>query len=381
VPAAVDAIVLKALDKDPTKRFQNAGALATAMSSWREARPRNLTLLPSRRPVVEPVAEPEPAPTLLAPVIEVPVAPAAEAAAPEQASPAPRTTLRNDVGCATWAIGIAILLGLLGLIWLGFQLTPRFADLGGGGANPTAIATAPAAANPTAEPPAIAPAGANLVPDLTGMTLDEATAAVRALGLQLSNLEPVFSESVPVDHVAEQDPPPEAPLDQATTIYVKLSRGSATIDLAALDLAGAEAAEAERRLAGAGLAVRREEVPSEDVAAGLVVGTEPADQATIGEQVTLLVSVGDVVLIPGSIQGQPADEARAELERAGLVVTGEIPVGRATIEEAGVDPDEIGIESGDVVGVQGDGADFDTYLPRGAEIELVVYDAGLDEAT
>ena len=132
VPAAVDAIVLKAMDKDPTKRFQNAGALATAMSSWREARPRNVTLLPVRRPA-EPEIRPEPAATIVTPIIDVPFAPPGETAAPEPATTAtaPRVRSRDDVGCATWAIGIAILLGLLGLIWVGFQLTPRFTDLGG----------------------------------------------------------------------------------------------------------------------------------------------------------------------------------------------------------------------------------------------------------
>ena len=164
-------------------------------------------------------------------------------------------------------------------------------------------------------------------------------------------------------------------------VYVNLSRGSATIDLASLALAGTDAVEAERQLAEIGLAVRREEVPSEGIAAGLVVGTEPADRAMIGEEVTLLVSLGDVVLIPDSLQGQPADAAVAELDEAGLAVTGQIPVGRSTIEEAGVDLAASGIESGDVVGVQGEGADFNSYVPRGSEIELVVYDADLDDAT
>jgi hypothetical protein len=161
---------------------------------------------------------------------------------------------------------------------------------------------------------------------------------------------------------------------------VKLSRGSATIDLPALRLSGMSAADAEQALTGAGLAVAREEVPSQDVEAGLVIGTEPADRAVVGERVVLLVSLGDVVQIPGDVQGQPAADAAAALDTAGLVVTGEVPVGRAPIEEAGLDLEADGIEPGDVVGVQGNGADFDVYLPRGTEIELVVYDPDLDDA-
>lgn len=381
VPPAVDAIVLKAMDKDPTKRFQNAGALATAMSSWREARPRNVSFFtPRQRPPAAAHTLPAPVPITVLPARE-PEMSQAELAATD-ASPSlvlgRRATPRDELGCATWVVGLAILLGLIGLIWIGFQLTPRFTDLGSGGAGPATAAPTVAA---TSAPPVIAPAGAVVIPNFTGMTLAAATDAAQGLGLQMSSLEAVFSDSVPVDQVAEQDPPPDSSVDQGTVVYVKLSRGTATIDLAALDLVGAEAGAAERALTGAGLAVTRSEVPSQEVAAGLVVGTEPAERAVIGETVTLLVSLGDLVLIPGSVQGQPAAEATTELEAAGLVVSGEVPVGLTTIAEAGVDLAAAGIEPGDVVGVQGEDADFGAYLPRGSEIELVVYDDSLDDAS
>ncbi|MBA2520633.1 MAG: Stk1 family PASTA domain-containing Ser/Thr kinase [Chloroflexia bacterium] len=380
VPAAVDAIVLKALAKDPTKRFQNAGALATAMSSWHEARPRPApTPAPFRPPPSGQAPSDLTATTVTPAVVTEPESPLGPAAKPSPAAPS-----RDDTGCATWVIGLAVLLGLVGLIWIGFQLTPRIADLGGITTNPT-VAVAPAAATTTGPaatnaPPAIMPAAAIAVPDFTGLTLTGATAAARAAGLQLSALEPVFSDSVPVDAVAEQDPPAASSVDQATTVYVMLSRGSAMIDLGELDLIETEAAAAERTLTASGLTVTREEVPSEEIAAGRVAGTEPADQAFIGDRIVLLVSLGDVVRIPAAIQGQPGSAATSELEAAGLVVTGEVGVGEATIAGAGLDLDTAGIEPGDVVGVQGDDADFDSYLPRGTEIELVVYDPALDDA-
>jgi serine/threonine-protein kinase len=39
IPPAVDAVVLRALDKDPTRRFPSAGAFARAMTYWRQYRP------------------------------------------------------------------------------------------------------------------------------------------------------------------------------------------------------------------------------------------------------------------------------------------------------------------------------------------------------
>lgn len=392
VPPAVDAIVLKALDKDPTKRFHNASALATAMSSWREARPRNVTFLPLRSPAPEPAPQPEPV-ALITPIAGHPAA----SPAPEQGAPtvvmAPRPAARDEAGCATWVIGLAILLGLIGLIWIGFQLTPNFTDLGGGGgpapvASPTAApatataepapTTAPAATN---APPVIGPATESMgstVPDLTGMSLDEATGAAQAAAMPLTVLEPVFSDQIPVDHVAEQDPPPESPLEPGASIYVKLSRGSAAIDLAALALVGQEPAAAGRLLTESGLGVEQSGVPSVEIENGLVAGTDPAGRANIGETVTLLVSLGDVVLIPGTIQGQTAEEAAAALEDAGLVVTGTVPVGRTTIEGAGLDPDEF--EPGEVAGVVGAEADLDAYVPRGSAVELVVFDPDFDDA-
>ncbi len=398
VPPAVDAIVLKALDKDPTKRFHNATALATAMSSWREARPRNVTFLPVRTPAPEPAsprAASEPPLTLFTPAAGQPVttpAPAATEPDTPRVTVTPRTSPRDDVGCATWVVGLAILLGLIGLIWIGFQLTPRFTDLGGGipgavasptTAAPTAAATGAApTVTPiaTTAPPVIGPVGESTVPDLTGMTLEGARDAVRAAGMQLTVLEPVFSDDVPVERVAEQDPPPDSPLEPGTTMYVKLSRGSAAIDLASLDLVGSEPAEAERTLTASGLGVDQRGVPSQDIENGLVAGTDPAERANIGETVTLLVSLGDVVKIPGTIQGETQEEATAALEEAGLVVTGTIPVGREPIEEAGIDPDDF--DPGDVVGVIGEdeahSIDLDAYVPRGTAIDLVVYDPDLE---
>ncbi len=401
VPPAVDAIVLKALDKDPTKRFHNAGALATAMSSWREARPRNVTFLPLRTPAPErtppaPPDLPEQPVALVTPTASHPVAaPVADEPGAPSIVMAPKSAQRDEVGCATWVIGIAILLGLIGLIWIGFQLTPRFTDLGGGlpgpvasptAAAPNAIATvttepAPAATTApiaTSAPPVIGPAGNASVPDLTGMTLEEARQAAQAATLQLTVLEPVFSDQVPVDHVAEQDPPPESPLEAGTMIYVKLSRGTAAIDLTSLNLIGSEPAAAERVLTESGLGVAQRGVPSTEIENGLVAGTDPADRASIGETVTLLISLGDVVRIPGTIQGQTQEEATAVLEDAGLVITGTAPVGPSTIEEAGLNPSEF--EPGAVVGVVGGGADLDAYVPRGTEIELVVFDPDFDNA-
>jgi hypothetical protein len=46
--------------------------------------------------------------------------------------------------------------------------------------------------------------------------------------------------------------------------------------------------------------------------------------------------------------------------------------------EAGIVPEEAGIEDGDVVGIQDNGADFGAWLPSGTSVSLVYYDASLE---
>ena len=400
IPAAVDAIVLRALAKDPTRRFTSAGALARAMGDWRHylsaggdpvpsvparSRAARVAANGGRTPGASSVPDTIPMPRR--PATAPNRARAIEARRPVQ----PRPVQRDEVGCVTWAVGIAILAGLIGLIWLGFRLSPRLADLSGVADLPTtlpeptrpALADQPSVAEQTTDEPTIAPApaaGRVAVPDLTGMTLDEATDAVNARGLLLAQTESVFSEAVPVDAVAEQDPPAETPIDQGSTVYVKLSRGSPRVDLRALDLVGRAPDEAEALLRAQDLGVVREEVPSRDVPPGGVVGTDPANHATVGDTVVLQVSAGDRVRIPPEIQGQPLDQVARQLERLGLRVGNRFPVDRATIERFGIDLAAAGIGDQDVVGVQGEGVDFGAWVTPGTSVDLVYYDRGLDRA-
>ena len=288
----------------------------------------------------------------------------------------------------TWVVGIAILVGLIGLIWLGFRLSPRLADLDGVAQGPSerpvptspVLAAEPPAPEPTTVGPAIEPpaTGRVAVPNVIGMSIDQATDAVTARGFLLAQTEPVFSDDIPVDAVAEQDPPADTPMDQGETVYVKLSRGSPRIDLRSLELVGRHPDEAEALLNARDLGVVREEVPSRDVPPGQVVGTDPANHATVGDTVVLQVSAGDRVRIPAEIQGQPLDQVARQLEGLGLRVGGRFPVDRGTIEQFGIDLAAAGIDDQDVVGVQGEGVDFGAWVAPGTAVALVFYDRSLD---
>jgi hypothetical protein len=84
--------------------------------------------------------------------------------------------------------------------------------------------TAPAAIQPA---PAVAPTAsfAISVPNVQGLTISGATQALLPLGLRITLDQTVFSDSVPLNAVAAQDPLPGSLAMRGDIIRVSLSRG------------------------------------------------------------------------------------------------------------------------------------------------------------
>jgi beta-lactam-binding protein with PASTA domain/serine/threonine protein kinase len=92
-----------------------------------------------------------------------------------------------------------------------------------------------------------------VVPNLTGMTVDEATAVLSAQDLVLAQLEPEFSDSVAVGLIARQDLPTDSSVDRGAVISVALSKGPDVVGVPPLgNLTLQQATDA---LAAAGLTV------------------------------------------------------------------------------------------------------------------------------
>ena len=402
IPPAVDAVILRALDKDPTRRFPSAGAFARAMTYWRQYRPPAVGSAGAAGAATTPLATTgRDTPTQV-------VATPGGRAAPATERPDVRAGRVARGGCATWLVGLLILAGILGLIALGFQLSPRIA----GTEDPTtelddpailipdqeqtappAVAPAetpapePLAPTPTPEPPpteivpTIGPVQAS-VPDLVSRTLDEAEALLAEQGLRLVEGPPAPSDTFPPGTVVIQNPRPGATAPRGSPVTVRLSSGPESIDLRDLDLLGLPAEEAARQLGELGLAVARAETGSQEVPEGSVVATDPADAAAPGETVTLQVSVGDRVQIPTDLFGRPIENAVRQLERLGLRVNERFAVDRATVQSFGIDLDAAGIENGDVVGVQGASPEieFGSWVRPNTAVDLVYFGQPEDSA-
>ncbi len=89
------------------------------------------------------------------------------------------------------------------------------------------------------------------------------------------------------------------------------------------DVVGQTAEDATQALLDAGYVVGTSEAPSDSVAPGLVISTDPAagTELASGSTVTIVVSTGPATVAVPDVVGQPAADAQAALEAVGLTAT------------------------------------------------------------
>ncbi|MGN6253123.1 MAG: Stk1 family PASTA domain-containing Ser/Thr kinase [Marmoricola sp.] len=178
------------------------------------------------------------------------------------------------------------------------------------------------------------------VPDLAGMSLDQARAALADARLTLGRSLPRYSDTVPLGQVIRSDPKAGSLERRDTAVDLQVSKGPRPIAIP--DLTGKDARTATRTLRKLGFSVDRAATEySDTVAQGDVIRQSPA-QGTghRGDTVTLVVSRGpELVTIP-DVRRESYDQAKAELEALGLTVRRQesaLYIGFDRV--AGIDPD------------------------------------------
>ena len=161
-----------------------------------------------------------------------------------------------------------------------------------------------------------------VMPDLTGMTEEAATSALKKWKINLTVSEDtVYSEDVAEGKIAEQSIKAGESLDDSMTeVEVKLSKGSEYVDVPSMvGMSEEDAANAAEEL---GLKIETTEEYSDTVASGEVISQNvKADESQkIGSTIEVTVSKGPEIVSVPYVVGQWQSEAEPALQNLGFVV-------------------------------------------------------------
>src|SRR5829696_1500511 len=260
VTPELDAVVMRALEKDPARRPADADEFSAAL----EHAKANLGSGAGATAVV-------PTP---------PVEPAVAVYPPEEIPPGERT------GGRWWWWALAAL--VLAAIVVGALL------LAGGGKQVA-------------------------VPEVVGADEPSARAALTREGFEVESSRRTDDE--PRGTVIGQDPSGGSEAEEGSTVAITVSDGPAVARVPPVE--GLTFASARRRLVRAGFEVDRRDASSDTVDRGRVVSSTPSQgqEAERGETVELVVSSGAEQVTVPDVAGRSEDAARSALEDEGLRVT------------------------------------------------------------
>ena len=166
------------------------------------------------------------------------------------------------------------------------------------------------------------------LPDLRQMTQDQAQAALQDCSAPadqraakcptLGQVTQAWDDTVPTGVIISQSQDPGTPLPPGTAIDVTVSQGPEPIPIP--DQTGQPVADAQAALEAAKFAVSVTEDHSATVPAGDVISQNPnSGTGHHGDTITLVKSLGPVMVTVPNVIGKSQEEAKASLTQAGLV--------------------------------------------------------------
>lgn len=294
IDPSLEAIIMKAIAKNPDDRFATAKDMRLALNDYLAGRPVNLgegftsaeTVVMGG--VVPPVGVADG--TAVMPAMGG-VKPAAPTAAQRSYNANNTSGKKNNKKTIAIVIGIIAALAVVGGI--------AFALMSGGGDDKDKIA----------------------VPSVVGQTVDEATAAIEGAGFELGKVDESFDDKVEAGKVIGQDPKGDSKQAKGTKINLTVSKG--TQEITVPDLTGKTAEEAQKALTVSGLkyakgaaeysdSVEKDHVVRQDIAAGETVAKDTV--------VTYYLSLGSEGTSVPNVVGQREGAATTTLNNAGFYV-------------------------------------------------------------
>jgi serine/threonine-protein kinase len=158
-------------------------------------------------------------------------------------------------------------------------------------------------------------------PSVLGLTKSPAIAKLHKAGLHWHFLDPVYSETVPTGHVAQEQPTPGHDVRRGGTVDLAMSKGPEVHPVPSVR--GDTVAAATAALQALHLPVSGTTARFSTMRAGLVLGTDPPAGQVLhaGTPVTLLVSKGAQPVTVPDVTNKPVDQATSTLSALGLKVT------------------------------------------------------------
>lgn len=159
------------------------------------------------------------------------------------------------------------------------------------------------------------------VPSINGVTVEQARDLLQARGLLLTLQGERPDPQVAAGKIAGQVPLAGSRASSGAAVQAFLSSGAAAVAIPILT--GARPDDAVEQLRNRKLLTgRRQEEASETVAAGLVIGTDPAAGQAVGPgaEVTLIISTGPAPRRVPKVLGLRLGKAKKMIEEAGFKV-------------------------------------------------------------
>ncbi len=309
IPESLQAVILRAMDKHPSERFESGAAMARALDACARAG------LEATQPQQ--------------------VARARPAAGPEMAPASPRAAERgNQRQGPTWMVLVVVFaafLCTLGSIPIGIV---AFSSGMLGGLFPNT--TTPTVQSPTATVPAVVPSPGPALsptplptvtpvpvwaPDLVGMSFSMARQSALEKGLEVTIGGEEYSTLYPTAYVISQKPEAGSPMEKGGRIEVVVSMGKEIVPVPRVVELTLDAAQ--RKLGAAGFTWRVSEEWSDVVPAGVVIAQSPAPDVRQekGVEILLRVSKGKEKVRVPDVVGKPEAEAQDMILKAGLATS------------------------------------------------------------
>jgi eukaryotic-like serine/threonine-protein kinase len=271
VPPELDAVVMRALSKNPANRYQTGQEFAEDLERARTGGQVLATpLLPADGEATQVISRPQPTSVL------------------------PPQERDGDTPRKPWVAALLAVL-IMALLAAGAYLAVTMLTDDGGG---EMVA----------------------VPNVLGLTRLQAQQQLDEAGLIMGNRTRRASDEEPAGRVIEQDPPADRQVEAGSAVDLVFSSGPKTVEVPSVT--GLSVTDAEAALETAGLVLGQQtEQNDQTVPEGQIISQDPAAGEEVPEEtpVNVVVSAGPSVVIVPDVTCRSYAGAKAQLEGLGLI--------------------------------------------------------------